>query len=160
AVPCPVGSFAADCEAAFLDEHRKLFGYVHVGRELEIVAARVEARGRSAAPLPPSHRVGRRTPTRSATVETYFDCQLAETAVYDRRDLQPGDQIAGPAIICETASTTVIDPHWQAEVLSGGEVLATHEGHAAAVAVSTEADPVMLEVFNNQFAAIAEQMGI
>ena len=95
-------------------------------------------------------------------MSTYFDGQSLETQVFGRNELRPGDRIRGPAIVCETASTAVIDPHWQAEVLGGGELLVTETGQQAAAAsrVSAEADPVMLEIFNNQFAAIAEQMGI
>ena len=57
-------------------------------------------------------------------------------------------------------STTVIDPGWEGEVLSGGELLLTDRGAPATVDIATESDPVMLEVFNNQFAGIAEQMGV
>jgi 5-oxoprolinase (ATP-hydrolysing) len=161
AIPCPVGTAAASCAAAFAAEHRKLYGYVHEGRALEIVAARIEARGRSAAPLPSSQRVASRPFVGQQTVATYFDGRLHETQVVDRAALSPGDLIVGPAIVCESASTTVIDPGWQAEVMSQGELLVEETAHGAATQlVDVAADPVMLEIFNNQFAAIAEQMGI
>ena len=73
-------------------------------------------------------------------------------------------RFAGPAIVCEPTSTTVIDPGWQGEVLSGGELLLTDRRgvrrQPLRATVATESDPVMLEVFNNHFAGIAEQMGI
>jgi 5-oxoprolinase (ATP-hydrolysing) len=95
----------------------------------------------------------------------------------DRDRLSPGDRTVGPAIVCEANATTVVDPGWMAEVLTGGELLLTAaedkaERHAkapsaqdlrsaASVAASDDApDPVLLEIFNNQFAGIAEQMGI
>ncbi|MGD9720321.1 MAG: hydantoinase B/oxoprolinase family protein [Pirellulales bacterium] len=159
-VPCPA-LVAAACTAAFVTEHRKLYGYVHPGRELEMVALRVEARGRSSEPLPPSRPVEGRAMVAARTTAAYFDGRQETTAIFDRDQLRPGDRFRGPAIVCESASTTVIDPHWQAEVLSGGELLVSESSDAApAAAVDVASDPVMLEIFNNQFAAIAEQMGI
>ncbi len=160
-LPSPEGSTAQSLLDAFEAEHHKLYGYVHQGRPLEIVAARVEARGQSSPPLEPSTGRPLRDATSERTTRTYFGGQTVEAQLFDRAALQPGDRIRGPAIVCETASTAVIDPHWEAEVLSGGELLVRPSGaEAPAADVSTAADPVMLEIFNNQFAAIAEQMGI
>ncbi|MEX0678488.1 MAG: hydantoinase B/oxoprolinase family protein [Pirellulales bacterium] len=160
-LPCPAACTAPAVADAFRTEHRKLYGYVHHERPLEIVAARVEARGRSSLGLSPSTRAAPREAKSDATARTYFGGQMVEARIFDRGQLQAGDRIRGPAIVCETASTTVIDPHWQAEVLSGGELLVEQSDEPPPPAsVSTEADPVMLEIFNNQFAAIAEQMGI
>ena len=160
-LPCRQGSTAPDLADAFESEHRKLYGYVHQERPLEVVAARVEARGQSSPPLEKSTGRPRRDAASDRTTQTYFDGQLVDAQLFDRADMQPGDRIRGPAIVCEMASTAVIDPHWEAEVLSGGELLVRPAGEGPqAVAVSTAADPVMLEIFNNQFAAIAEQMGI
>jgi len=157
---------------AYEHEHRRRYGYVHENRPLEIVAVRVEAVGRSATELPASERTTRRRPQQSGTTQVHFDDAWHTAAVYRRNDLQPGDAINGPAIVAESVSTTVIDPGWGAEMLSGGELLlervtgsrrsevkASREDQRARQP-STAADPVMLEVFNNQFAAIAEQMGI
>src|SRR5262249_30067178 len=95
-----------------------------------------------------------------------------DAPLYDRDDTRPGDVMRGPAIIAEKNQTTVIEPGWQAEVtphdhLTLARVEARPQRHAigaspgAAGAVSgTEADPVMLEVFNNLFMSIAEQMGL
>jgi 5-oxoprolinase (ATP-hydrolysing) len=160
-IPCPAEPAAADLTREFAQEHERLYGYVHAGRPLELVAARAEARGRSHQRLEKSQRLPARERKASAVVPAYFAGSLVETAVYTRAELRPGDVIVGPAIVCEAASTAVIDPHWQAAVLSGGELLVEPTAdQPGAAAVSTEADPVMLEVFNNQFAAIAEQMGI
>lgn len=175
-----------DYQAAYEAKHQQLYGYRHQGRPLEIVAARVEVIGKTSAEQQPSGSVlkpgesGRRPEPESWT-ETWFDAKPHRTAVYDRSKLQAGDIIEGPAIIYETVSTTVIDPHWQAEVYKAGELLLTDmatssaaedaaapksgiiqaTGSAKPAAIKlTEPDPVMLEIFNNQFAGIAEQMGI
>ncbi len=138
-----------------------MYGYVHPGRGLEIVAARVEARGCSSQPLPQSVRAARRPASATQLVKTFFSGHLRDTQVFDRGELQPGDHFRGPAIVCESASTTVIDPGWEAEVLSQGELLVTRTTEPSTpLDTNTAADPVMLEIFNNQFAAIAEQMGI
>ncbi|HVW37113.1 MAG TPA: hydantoinase B/oxoprolinase family protein, partial [Pirellulales bacterium] len=90
----------------------------------------------------------------------YFDAGECPTDVFARPALRPGDLIYGPALIYEDLSTTMVDAGWRAEVLARGELLLTDEGRRSSHAISTEADPVMLEIFNNQFAGIAEQMGI
>ena len=165
----------------FARQHQQLYGYVHEGRPLEIVAARVEvvgAAGRDAEASSPSHP---RQSEPDHTVDAWFSDRGQATGVFLRRQLQPGDLIVGPAIVCEPTSTTVIDPNWQGEVLGRGELLLSREnasladasGYDGAMNVTTrsvsegesarratEADPVMLEVFNNQFAGIARQMGI
>jgi len=170
-----------DFARAFTAHHRRLYGYVHAGRELEVVAARVEVLGRSETQLPPSRPVSSEREPRPARWQTaYFGTAPFEAAVFHRAALQPGDRLRGPAIVVEPVSTTVIDPGWTAEVLGGGELLLERHGaekHSAAQADSKTApeatttlaaaattgpnpDPVQLEIFNNHFAGIAEQMGI
>ena len=102
----------------------------------------------------------------------YFDGELLSAALYRRERLSAGAKITGPAIVVEPLTTTIIDPGWQASVLSGGELLLTHLNGAAAphsaANISQSAlrtpqsspDPILLEVFNNHFTAIATQMGI
>jgi 5-oxoprolinase (ATP-hydrolysing) len=149
-----------DYARAYEVEHEKLYGYTHKNRPLEIVAARVEVVGHTAAPTMAAGFLEARTPKPERVTTAHFDAKPQAAAVFDRGMLRPGDQIEGPAIVHEAASTTVIDPGWSGEVLARGELLLTDSGRAEQAAVSTEADPVMLEIFNNQFAGIAEQMGI
>jgi len=81
--------------------------------------------------------------------------------LFQRLALIPGEMILGPAIVSEDGATTLIEPGWQAEVRPGGELMLTrHEPRPARVAVGTAVDPILLEVFNNLFMAIAEQMGV
>ena len=69
--------------------------------------------------------------------------------------------IAGPAVIAERNATTVIEPGWRASVTPRDHlVLERVEPMIRAHAIGTRADPVLLEVFNNLFMAIAEQMGV
>ncbi|TMI05095.1 MAG: 5-oxoprolinase, partial [Betaproteobacteria bacterium] len=81
--------------------------------------------------------------------------------VYARRDLRPGDCVTGPAVVAEQNATTVIEPDWAATLTARDHLLlervvALRREHA----IGTRADPVLLEVFNNLFMAIAEQMGV
>ncbi|HEY2146699.1 MAG TPA: hydantoinase B/oxoprolinase family protein, partial [Pirellulales bacterium] len=183
-----------DYAAAYHTEHERIYGYAQRSRPLEIVAVRVEAVGRWAAPLSPSKRVPMRPMKAAQETNVWFAGELHRTHVFTREELQPGDTFDGPAIVCEAASTTVVDPGWRAEVMSEGELLVTDmtgtvrgsresetigiplpsprpspiegEGETGELALakarprSTEFDPVQLEVFNNHFAGIAEQMGI
>lgn len=147
-------------QAAYEAEHQMLYGYVHAGRELEVVVVRVEARGRTAERPAPSRRMPLREAIPVRTTQVYFEAIARATPVYDRELLVPGNVLAGPALIYERIATTLVEPGWQVEVLERGELLFTDEAPRAREFVSTEADPVMLEVFNHQFAGIAEQMGI
>ncbi len=176
-----------DYQSAYEARHQQLYGYRHHNRPLEIVAARVEVTGKTSGEMPSSGpaSVSGRKPEPESWTQTWFDAQAHRTAVYDRAKLQPGDVIEGPAIVYEAVSTTVIDPGWRAEVYRAGELLLTDTAAseapaddaipkagiiesasgaspqtASAGSAPTEADPVMLEIFNNQFAGIAEQMGI
>lgn len=145
---------------AYAAEHQKLYGYTHEGRPLEIVAARVEVVGRSGHAPPEAATIERRRPSPEKTIHAWFEGRSHATGVYLRENLRPGDLIEGPAVVGEALATTVIDPGWEAEVLGRGELLLADRRGASTHSVSTEADPVMLEIFNNQFAGIAEQMGI
>ena len=101
-----------------------------------------------------------REPSPSRTLKACFDGAQRETAIFERRELRPGDKLVGPAIVCEESATTIVDPGWIAEMLPRGELLLTDAVGRTVEKIGTECDPVLLEIFNNQFAAIAEQMGI
>ena len=84
-----------------------------------------------------------------------------ETPVYDRDVLVPGNRVTGPAIVREQTATTVVEPGWQAELTAKSHLVLTRVVPLERTfAVGTECDPVMLEVFNNLFMSIAEQMGV
>ena len=78
-----------------------------------------------------------------------------------RRDLRPGERVAGPALIVEDFATTVVEPGWRAELTGRGDLLLTRvEARPGRAAAGTAVDPVMLEIFNNLFMSVAEQMGV
>ena len=158
-----------DYPVAFTTEHQKLYGYAQPSRTIEIAAARVEVVWRTRQSVGRTGRVSipddQRLPRVANFAEIYFHGRRHKTRIFDRSELRPGQLIAGPAIVLEVGSTTVIDPGWAGEVLSGGEILIERHtvdgGTSDAAASDTMAcDPALLEIFNHQFAAIAEQMGI
>ena len=81
--------------------------------------------------------------------------------LYRRRELPPGQAVDGPAIIAEDLATTVVEPGWRASITDRLDLLLTRVGPDSATTsrATTEADPVLLEVFGNLFMAVAEQMG-
>ena len=85
-----------------------------------------------------------------------------EAPLYRREELGPGSRVDGPAIIAEANATTVVEPGWQADVTTAESPgpRTEHAAQNARRAIGTTVDPVMLEVFNNLFMSIAEQMGL
>ncbi len=149
------GDFAARYEQL----HEQLYGYRHAGRPIEVTAARVEVVGA----LPTlEERVAETVPRRAharKTTDVIFAGHPQPTPVFLRDDLRPGDEFDGPAIVCEPTSTVVVDPGFQARLLARGELLLTDVRRPQTSDLSTDVDPIQLEIFNNLFASIAEQMG-
>jgi 5-oxoprolinase (ATP-hydrolysing) len=81
--------------------------------------------------------------------------------VHDRQSLKPGDHLTGPALISEETGTTVIDTGWRARIETGGELVLSRNAppRPETIAATETADPVLLELFNNMFMAVAERMG-
>src|ERR1019366_6702923 len=78
-----------------------------------------------------------------------------------RSDLSAGQTVPGPALIVEDFATTVLEPGWQAQLTGRGDLLlARVQARQAQRSAGTAVDPVMLEIFNNLFMSVAEQMGV
>ena len=161
ALGVPMGD-APTLAAGFEDAHRRQFGFAMAGRNLVIEAVSVEVAGGGADIRDtPTDRRRDGEPEVLATVDAYMAGATHPTAVFDRDTLVPGDRIDGPAIIREANATTVVEPGWQAEITALDHmVLRRVVPLPSRVAVGTTVDPVMLEVFNNLFMSIAEQMGV
>ncbi len=160
----------ADPEAmarAFAHQHRQRFGFTMTGTPLIVEAVAVEAVGndagaeRALVPERPEHAEAEHAePAPAARVRAWFEGRWTEVELYARADLVADQVIMGPAIIAEENATTVVEPGWQAQVAAGGNLLLRRiEARPRTHAVGTHADPVLLEIFNNLFMAIAEQMG-
>ena len=136
--------------SAFEKLHRARFGYVDDAAEVIVDALIVEAIGRS------SPAGGGDRPALAGLTEGTPAGLLRSPPPPEGEEL-----ITGPAVITEATSTTVIEPGWTARRASDGTLLLTRTTPAKrARAIGTDADPVMLEIFNNLFMAIAEEMGV
>ena len=92
--------------------------------------------------------------------KVWFSEKWESTPVFDRETLSMGTTITGPALITERTTVTVIEPGWRGEITKEMDLLLTRTApRAIRVMIDTESDPVLLEVFNNLFMSIAEQMG-
>ncbi len=163
-----------DLSEAFAARHQQRYGFTMAEKPIEVVNLRIMAEGSSATDdlAPSSERMNRATAPletlRTGQVVVHFDsiqpngerkrCPL-ETPVYPRSALQPGHQLTGPAFIVEEGSTIVVDPGWTARMDQYHNLILSHQHTVTRERVATEANPVLLEVFNNLFMSVAEQMG-
>ena len=149
--------------AGFAQAHRQRYGFVMPEKPLVIEAVSVEVVGATDAAAEPLHDMPETSgpPMPLARVGLFTAGAEHEAPVFDRDGLLPGQQVAGPAIIREATATTVVEPGWRA-VLDRRRYLVLERvvPLPSRVAIGTSVDPVMLEVFNNLFMAIAEQMGV
>ena len=152
--------------AAFETLHRARFGFINADKRIIADTVSVEAIGVAAARSSPVYGGGvERSETEGGTPVVRVRARMAgaerDTPLYDRDALAPRAFISGPAIIQETNATTIVEPGWRASVDERRNlILERVEPLPARHAVGTEVDPVMLEVFNNLFMAIAEEMGL
>ncbi|WP_075792793.1 hydantoinase B/oxoprolinase family protein [Massilia putida] len=156
------GSVAA-MKAQFEEAYGKRYSFLMPDKAIVVEAISVEAIGETDAgaghAFDPAPRATPLAP--HETVAVYSGGRWHDSALYLRAQTRPGDRIAGPAIIVEANGTNVVEPGWVAEVTADDNlVLQRVTPRAQRKAIGTEADPVMLEVFNNLFMSIAEQMGL
>ena len=150
-----------DPAQAFQDAHTVLYGFAKPGHPIEVVNLRVESIGLTDKPVELVHPLEDRLLTSQnahETVDVYFD-RCYETPVFFREALKPGHHIAGPALIVEPNSTIVLDPGWHARVNEFNHMLLEAQAPPRHVDLVASVDPVSLEIFNNRFMSIAEQMG-
>ncbi len=149
-----------DMRGAFEELHRTRFGFASPETPVVVETAIVEAVGQSApkAPFVPSEVEG--CPESVQRASTSLRTSESERVI-DRDTLVAGATVSGPALIIDPSATTVIELGWNAEVDSLNNLILTRcAPREIRRAAGTEADPVMLEVFNNLFMAIAEEMGV
>jgi 5-oxoprolinase (ATP-hydrolysing) len=152
-----------EMQAQFEQAYRKRFSFLMANKPLVIEAVSVEAIGKSDAPAETTPQELPRNGAMQAdeTVRMFGNGQWNETALFKRASLRIGDVVKGPAIIAEDNATTIVEPGWNATVTPHNHlVMRRIEALPERRAIGTTADPVMLEVFNNLFMSIAEQMGL
>ncbi len=147
---------------AFNAAYRLRFSFLMEGRALVAEAVSCEAIGRADAGIAERVDPAPADPANPIAAGTMFSGgQPWPTPLFRREQLSLGQRIDGPAIIAEKNATTIVEPGWRAEVSAQNHLVLTRVvPRAASYAPGTRADPVMLEVFNNLFMSIAEQMGL
>ena len=149
--------------AAFEDLHRTRFGFASPETLIVLESIQVEAIGRSGLSETLAEQpIGDALPEPDSLAhhQASFEGQAHHISFYDRANLGQGAAVYGPAVIVDPHSTTVVEPGWAAAATPSGELVLNRVVARPDAAVGTEADPVMLEIFNNLFMNVAEQMGV
>ncbi len=158
----PAVDVASRLRAEFEAAHKRRFGFIAENKALVIDAVELETVGGGAGEGEAAGNIGEATEAQ-ADRQTRFYSQGAfhDAAVVVRENMQRGQTVTGPAIIIEKNQTIIIEDGWQARLTEHDHVVLTRiKALPKRVAIGTEADPVMLEIFNNLFMSIAEQMGV
>ncbi|NWH08431.1 MAG: hydantoinase B/oxoprolinase family protein [Alphaproteobacteria bacterium] len=161
-LPVPDGPIKAVADA-FREAHRQRFGFLNDAGKLIVESLTVEAIGRSATPprmaaAPLRSDGSALRPARPHRL--YTNGAWAEGAIYLRAQMCAGDRIEGPALIAEENGTIIVEEGWRAEMRADANLLLSRARALPPRRIEgTDADPVLLEIFNNRFMSIAEQMG-
>lgn len=142
--------------------YKNTFGFIMQDKDLVIETVTVEAisvSGSASGKGTLENETASTAPVAEEVVQVYFGGRLHPTNVYIASKISAGTTITGPAILNEGVATTVVEPGWKAEVTSAGMILERHVPLERTVAIGTSCDPIYLEIFNNLFMNIAEQMG-
>lgn len=152
----------AEIQAAFEAAYQQRFAFLMRERALVVEAVSVEAVGAGDANAELAQAVLAPQPAPVAERVRFFSGRRwHEAALVVRDAARPGHLVDGPAIIAERNATTVVEPGWRARVTAHDHLLLERvQPREARRAIGTSVDPVMLEVFNNLFMNIAEQMGL
>ena len=145
---------------AFQKEHKKLFGFVF-DKPLIVEAVNVEAIGGGEKIKEKKNKLSKTKIKESEKTEFFTKGKNVKANVYFRNKLSAGNRVMGPALIIEEHQTLVVEPEWKAHVNEFNHIILerTKPPKREGVVGTKNADPIMLEVFNNLFMSIAEQMG-
>ena len=146
--------------AEFERQHQQLFGFISGDKALQIDAVQLEMVGSSAAA--PALELAAETSTGDEYAQLYFNAAWQSVPVFHRQQLAEGFSYSGAALITDANSTIVVEPGWSIQVLESGALLLikdTGDIRQQPVSNRCERDPVQLEIFNNLFMSVAEQMG-
>ncbi|MFI1833282.1 hydantoinase B/oxoprolinase family protein [Streptomyces olivaceoviridis] len=143
---------------AFEERHRATYSFT-LDRPVVVEALSVEATGITTPPDLSALAPYEGRAQAPGTVRLHTGGAWRDVPLHRREALPPGETVTGPAIITEAGATTVVDDGWRAAATDDGHLLMERTAITQSSGVDTESDPVLLEVFNNLFMSIAEQMG-
>jgi 5-oxoprolinase (ATP-hydrolysing) len=148
----------ADMTKAFEAAHKQRFGFVPQSADLIIEILSAEAIGETGETVKLDPDTS--GTTSSQTTQMWSGNARHDVPVVDRTQMRKGDVVQGPAILTEPTGTNILESGWRAECIACGCLVLTRNSPLARTeAIGTKVDPVMLEVFNNLFMSIADQMG-
>jgi 5-oxoprolinase (ATP-hydrolysing) len=140
--------------------HKARFGFTSPEKALIVESIQIEVSCENEKSNLVGHRMSPKVTTKAATLPVIIGGKEYDTPYYLRDDIASDDAIDGPAVIIESTSTIVIEPGWQGTIRKENDlVLERVEPLVRDSAIGTDVDPVMLEIFNNLFMSVAEQMG-
>jgi 5-oxoprolinase (ATP-hydrolysing) len=141
--------------------HRQRFGFLSPEKTIFAAAIEVEALGHGDAEAAASATHPDPLPTGGGSGKTRFYSRGAwhEAPVAKREDMGAGFTLTGPALVIEPYQTVVVEPGWRLEVTAQNDLVLARTEPRPREELGAKADPILLEVFNNLFMAIAEQMG-
>jgi len=149
----------AGMQQAFESAHQQQFGFIDEGTAIRVQSVEAEASGGNDTRALALKAVGTE---RIAAEERaiFFGGAFQPTDIYNKHTLRPAHQITGPAVILEEGGTTVVEPGWRAELdTSDTLILTATSATGQSYQVSNTPDPILLEIFNNLFMSVAEEMG-
>jgi 5-oxoprolinase (ATP-hydrolysing) len=160
ALPVHLGS-AASMLSDFETAYRQHFSFLMPGRTVVAEAVSVELTSASEQLAAAEHaRKGEGRGSGPTTVRMHAGGSWRDALLVRRRDLARGERVSGPALVVEDFATTVVPPGWQAAMTKRDDLLLTRvTARPTRSSARAEVDPVMLEIFNNLFMSVAEQMG-
>ena len=157
ALEVPYGD-PAQMQTDFEAAHRQRFGFHSPERAILFDMLSVEAIGETG--QAPSAALPKGNGHAKAQIPVHIEDGNTDIPLYDRDDLNADTTVQGPAIITEPTGTNMVEPGWSAQVDAMGNLLLERtEVKSRDLAAGTQADPVLLEVFNNLFMSVADQMG-
>ncbi|HET7279554.1 MAG TPA: hydantoinase B/oxoprolinase family protein [Dermatophilaceae bacterium] len=140
--------------------YRRRFSFLMPERPVIVEAVSVELTARTESHPDEVMSTAREGALRPASRVRMYTDEWAEVDLFRREELSSGDVVEGPAIIAEANATTVVDLGWQARVTDHNHLMLERTAaRAGEPGATTDVDPVLLELFNNLFMSIAEQMG-
>ncbi|MFB9735723.1 hydantoinase B/oxoprolinase family protein [Streptomyces thermocoprophilus] len=143
---------------AFEERHRATYSFT-LDRPIVVEALSVEVTGITEPPDLSALAPYEGTTEPPATVRLHTGGTWRDVPLHRRTALRPGRSVTGPAIITEAGATTVVDEGWRVTARDDGHLVMERTTVTQSSDLDTKADPVLLEVFNNLFMSIAEQMG-
>jgi 5-oxoprolinase (ATP-hydrolysing) len=160
----PHGSLQ-DVESRFEEVHKMRFGFISPDKEMIVESIQVEVISAARQSQIVNEVSGNDTDDSGeaeadATKPCFMEGEWWDTPFFYRGSLLLDQPVYGPAVVLDPTGTIVVEPGWSATLTPDNNlILERYQERKETLAIGTEVDPVMLEIFNNLFMSIAEQMG-